>query len=95
MAGFGFAHWNVIPSTQIRCSTTPSLRASAIRARFKPRRFATPSAQRFKLENRVVRVSITLAASYSAVRTDLSPGSSNAAAKIPLPRLVFLGDQSE
>jgi hypothetical protein len=45
----------------------------ATRGRFRPRRFATSTAQRFKLENRVVRVSITLAASYSAVRTDSSP----------------------
>src|SRR5215471_14414683 len=73
MAGLGFVHLKVVPSTQIRCRTTPSLRASATRARFRPRRFATSSAQRFKLENRVVRVSITLAASFSAVRTDSSP----------------------
>jgi hypothetical protein len=66
---FDFVHRKVVPSTQIRCSTTPSLRASATRARFRPRRLATWSAQCFKLENRVVRVSITLAASYSAVRS--------------------------
>jgi len=73
MTGLSFVQRKVVPSIQIRCSTIPSLRASATRARFRPRRFATSSAQRFKLENRVVRVSITLAASYSAVRTDSSP----------------------
>src|SRR5271166_6307045 len=73
MTGLDFVHRKVVPSTQIQCSTTASLRASAIRARFRPRRLATSSAQRFKLENRVVRVSITLAASYSAVRIDSSP----------------------
>src|SRR5262249_3044713 len=73
IARFGFVQRKVVPSIQIRCSTTPSLRAKATRARFRPRHFATSSAQRFKLESRVVRVSITLAASFSAVRTDSSP----------------------
>jgi hypothetical protein len=41
------------------------------RARFRPP--ATSSAQRFKLENPVIRVSITLAASLSAIPTDPSP----------------------
>src|SRR6187200_2843083 len=49
------------------------------------------SAQRFKLENRVVRVSITLAASYSAVRTDSSPVRVMLPLKSLSPDWYFLG----
>src|SRR3954454_2068767 len=57
----------------IRCRTPASLRASATLARFAPRRLATSMAQRLRAETRLVRLSITLAASYSAVRTIASP----------------------
>ena len=55
--------WNVVPSIHMRCKTVASLRARATLARFRPRRFATSSAQRFRLENRVTRLSMILAAS--------------------------------
>jgi hypothetical protein len=54
---------NSLPSTHIRCSTVPSLRASATFARFMPRRLATSIAQRVSVEKRVGRLSTTLAAS--------------------------------
>src|SRR5262249_39497965 len=57
----------------MRCSTTASLRASATFARFTPGSFATRSAQAFSVENRVARLSMTLAASNKAVRTIASP----------------------
>ena len=53
----------LVPSTHIRWRTTPSLRASATRAFFVPRRLATPIAQLLRGDMRTVRVSITLAAS--------------------------------
>ena len=53
----------LVPSSHMRCRTLASLRASATFARFMPRRPATAIAQRFRLENRPARVSITLAAS--------------------------------
>src|SRR5215218_10042678 len=64
---------NSLPSTQRRCRTVASLRASATLARRMPRRLATSSAQRLRVENLPARVSITFAASYSAVRTIASP----------------------
>ena len=54
---------NSLPSRHRRCSTVASLRASATLARLRPRRLATASAQRFRLENRVVRLNMTCAAS--------------------------------
>src|SRR3954447_13984049 len=51
-----------VASTHMRWSTTPNLRASATLARFMPRRFATLSAQCFRLEKRVARVSMMCAA---------------------------------
>src|SRR5215472_12261764 len=62
-----------VPSTHIRCGTTASLRASATLARLTPRSFATRSAHAFNVENRVTRLSMTLAASNKAVRTIASP----------------------
>ena len=53
----------------MRCRITAILRARATFARFEPRRLATSIAQRLSFENRVMRASRTLAASYSAVRT--------------------------
>src|SRR3954453_448781 len=64
---------NSLPSTQRRWRTVASLRASATFARRAPRRFATSSAQRFRVENLPARVSITFAASYKAARTIASP----------------------
>src|SRR4051794_38322246 len=64
---------NSVPSTHMRWSTVPSLRASATFARFRPRRLATSIAQRLRVEKRVGRLSTTLAASYRAVRTIASP----------------------
>ena len=63
----------LVPSTHMRWRMTPSLRASATRAFFVPRRLATAIAQLFRGDMRTVRLSITLAASYSAVRTIRSP----------------------
>src|SRR6188508_195304 len=57
----------------MRCRITAILRARATFARFEPRRLATSIAQRLSFENRVMRASRTLAASYSAVRTISSP----------------------
>ena len=51
---------------------TAILRARATFARFEPRRLATSIPQRLSFENRVMRASRTLAASYSAVRA-ISP----------------------
>src|SRR5690349_22153110 len=64
---------NSLPSTQRRWRTVASLRASATLARRAPRRLATSSPQRFRVENLPDRVSITFAASYRAVRTIASP----------------------
>ena len=52
----------------MRCSTTASLRASATFARFIPRFLAMRNAQAFNVENRVIRVRMTFAASNKAVR---------------------------
>src|SRR3954449_1231057 len=54
---------NSLPSTQRRWRTVASLRASATLARRAPRRFATSSAHRSRVENLPARVSITFAAS--------------------------------
>jgi hypothetical protein len=54
---------NSLPSTHRRCRRAESLRARATLARFMPRRLATSSAQRFRVENRPVLVSIACAAS--------------------------------
>src|ERR671912_1205717 len=64
---------NSLPSSHMRCKTTARFLASATVARFMPRRLATSMAQRFSVENRPERVSITFAASYSATRTIASP----------------------
>ena len=53
------------------------------------------SAQRFRLENRAVRLSITLAASYSAVRTIASPALADPAGDVGLAGLVLLWRQPE
>ena len=58
-----FVQRKLVPSTHIRCRTIANLRASATLARFKPRRFATSMAQRFKAENRVTRDKTIFAAS--------------------------------
>src|SRR5262249_10157000 len=68
-------HRYVVPSTQIRCRITASLRARATFARFEPRRLATSIPQRLSFENRVMRDNRTLAASYNTVRTISSPAS--------------------
>jgi hypothetical protein len=62
------------------------MRASATRARFKPRRLA--SAQYFKLEIRVVRVSITLAHLYSVVRiaSHTAEAPTSTIYRVPAPR---------
>src|SRR3712207_5784542 len=49
------------------------LRASATFARFRPRRWATATAQRFRPENRLALVSMMWAAANRAVRTIASP----------------------
>src|SRR5215218_5956418 len=54
---------NSLPSTHRRCRTVASLRASATLARRGPRRLATSSAQRLRVESLPARVSITFAAS--------------------------------
>ena len=54
---------NSLPSSQMRCMITPSRRASATFARAWPRRFTTCMAQALSHHHRVVRVSMTLAAS--------------------------------
>src|SRR4051794_5835614 len=64
---------NSLPSTQRRWRTVASLRASATLARRAPRRFATSSAHRLRVENLPARVSMTFAASYKAARTIASP----------------------
>ena len=51
------------PSSHMRCRTVASLRARATLARFRPRRLARSMAQRFRLENRVARLSMICAAS--------------------------------
>ena len=63
MAVASLVQRKLVPSTHMRWRTTPSLRASATRAFFDPRRLATPIAQLFSGDMRTVRVSITLAAS--------------------------------
>src|SRR3954447_3089759 len=47
-----------VPFAHMRCRTPASLRASAILARFMPRRLATPMAQRLSAETPLLRVSI-------------------------------------
>src|SRR3954452_8105695 len=64
---------NSLPSTQRRCRTVASLRASATLAPRMPRRFATSRAQRLRRENLPARASIPLAASSRAVPTIASP----------------------
>src|SRR3954449_6780353 len=64
---------NSPPSARRRCSTVESLRASATLARRMPRRFATSSPHRFRVENLPALVSMTFAASYRAARTIASP----------------------
>ncbi len=62
-AGASSVQRNSLPSIHMRCMITASLRASATRARFKPRFLAIRMAQAFSADHRVVRVSTTLAAS--------------------------------
>src|SRR4051812_29707617 len=83
--------WNVVPSTHMRCRTVASLRARATLARFRPRRFATSRAQRFRLENRVTRPSTKWAASYRAMRTIPSPTRLVAPVTSVSPDSYFLG----
>src|SRR5690349_15303363 len=64
---------NSLPSTQRRWRTVASLRASATLARRAPRRLATSSPHRFRVENLPALVSITFAGWYGAVRTVASP----------------------
>src|SRR5262245_34186263 len=61
------------PCLVIRCRITASLRARATFAHFEPRRLATSIPQRLSFENRVMRDSRTLVASYNTVRTVSSP----------------------
>src|SRR3954447_4297621 len=63
----------LVPSTHIRCRMVASLRASATLARFMPRRPATSSAQRFRLENRLALVNITWPPSKRPFPTIASP----------------------
>ena len=63
MAAVSLVQRKLVPSTHMRWRMTPSLRASATRAFFAPRRLATAIAQLFNGDMRTVRVSITLAAS--------------------------------
>jgi len=48
---------NLLPSAQMRCRTTASLRESATIARRRPRRFATATPHAFNVDQRCVRVS--------------------------------------
>ena len=64
---------NSVPSASIRCKTTASFRASATFALRMPARLATRIAQLFSDEPFTGLVRMTLAASYSAVRTLASP----------------------
>jgi len=54
---------NSVPSTQMRCKTTASRRASATIAFFMPRRLAICIAQALSQDHRVERTSMTCAAS--------------------------------
>jgi hypothetical protein len=56
-------HWNSVPSTQMRCMTTASLRASATIAFFKPRVLAIFIAHALSQDHFVVRTSTIWAAS--------------------------------
>ena len=63
-ADFGSAHANSVPSRQMACRMTASLRATAIEARFQPMRLASRSAHIFSGHDRRTRVMSTPAASY-------------------------------
>ena len=60
---------NGSPRRQIVCSSTASLRASAVRALFIPTRLASRTAQALGADQRCTRLSRVVAASNSSVRT--------------------------
>ena len=55
-AAFSFVHWNSVPSTQMRCMMTASLRASATIALFNPRFLAIFMAQALSHDHLTLRV---------------------------------------
>jgi hypothetical protein len=63
-ADSGSAHTNSVPSRQMACRMTASLRATAMEARFQPMRLASRSAHIFSGQGRRTRVMSTPAASY-------------------------------
>ena len=71
-AATGFSWRKSAPSFHMRCSTTPSLRASATLARRAPRRRATAMPHVFSADHALTRVMITCAASNKATRTEAS-----------------------
>ena len=66
-------HRNEVPSIQMRCRMTASLRATATCAFFMPLRLASRSPQAFSAHQRRVGRSKTLAASKRYVRSKRSP----------------------
>ena len=60
---FSLPHWNSVPSTQMQCRTTASLRATAVLAFLMPTRLASRTPQAFKTDHRFTTLSRTLAAS--------------------------------
>ena len=66
IAAVSLVQRKLVPSIHMRWRMTASLRASATRAFVAPRRLATAMAQLFSGDMRTVRLSITLAASWSA-----------------------------
>ena len=59
---FSLPHWNSVPSTQMQCRTTASLRATAVLAFLMPTRLASRTPQAFKTDHRFTTLSRTLAA---------------------------------
>ena len=60
---FSLPHWNSVPSTQMQCRTTASLRATAVLAFLMPTRLASRTPQAFKTDHRFTTLIRTLAAS--------------------------------
>src|ERR1700761_6851156 len=68
-----FVDQKSVPSVQIQCRMTASLRATATFAFLAPPRFINRTPQAFSADHRLVLVSSTPAASYKQVRTNPSP----------------------
>ena len=72
-AAAGLPQRNSLPSVQMRCRITASLRATATRARAMPRRLATFMPYARKADHLLLRINKEWAASYRAVRASSSP----------------------